>query len=442
MSGAAGLNLGLRRRLPMILQTEAAECGLASLAMVAGFHRRATDPAELRRRFGFSLKGATLKDVIGVADHIGLASRPLRLELEELRLLRTPAILHWDLNHFVVLKSVGRGGITIHDPADGVRRLPFTEVSRHFTGVALELTPTGGFEPAEAPPRIRLRALLGQITGLRRALGHLLLLALAIEIFALIAPLFLGLTIDNAIVSADRGLLATLAAAFALLLLLQTGVTALRGWMLITLGASLKVQARTNLFSHLLNLPASYFETRHVADIMSRFESQDTILQTLTRDLVVAILDGLMCVLTLILMVVLAPVLAAVAFAGALLYGLLRWASYAPLRQASAEAIIWEARRDSHFLESLRGMKTIKLMGGQNDRRARWLNLLVETVNRQLVTQRLDLLFKTANMLLLGALTILVVYLAARMILANGFSVGLLVAFLAYKDLFLRRVSG
>ncbi|WP_096787402.1 peptidase domain-containing ABC transporter [Rhodobacter sp. CZR27] len=442
MSVTEGLQFGWRRRLPLILQTEAAECGLASLAMVAGYYRRSTDPAELRRRFGFSLKGATLRDVIAVADRIGLASRPLRLEMDELHLLRTPAVLHWDLNHFVVLKAVGRGGITIHDPADGIRRLPMAEVSRHFTGVALELVPTGGFEPAAAPPRIRIRALLGQITGLRRALGHLLLLALAIEIFALIAPLFLSLTIDNAIVSADRSLLTTLALAFGLLLLLQTGVTALRSWMMITLGASLKVQARANLFSHLLDLPASYFETRHVADVMSRFESQDTILQALTRDLVVAILDGLMCVLTLVLMFVLAPVLAAVALAGAGLYGALRWAAYAPLRQASAEAIAWEARRDSHFLESLRGMKTVKLMGGQADRRARWLNLLVETVNRQLVTQRLDLLFRTANLLLLGLLGIGIVYLAARMILANSFSVGLLVAFLAYKDLFLRRISG
>lgn len=442
MSATEGLQFGWTQKLPMILQAEAAECGLACLAMIARYHRRATQPAELRRRFGFSLKGATLKDVIGVADHIGLASRPLRLELEELRLLRLPAILHWDLNHFVVLKSVGLNGITIHDPAEGVRNLSLAEASRHFTGVALELTPTGGFEPTAAPPRIRLRALLGQITGLRRALGHLFLLALAIEILALVSPLFLSLTIDNAIISADRSLLATLAIAFALLLVLQVAVTGLRGWMLITLGASLKVQARTNLFSHLLGLPASYFESRHVADVMSRFDSQDTILQALTRDLVVAILDGLMCVLTLTLMFLLAPILALVALAGAALYGLVRWISYAPLRQASSEAIIWEARQDSHFLESLRGMQTIKLMGGQGERRARWLNLLVETVNRQLVTQRLDLMFRTLNMLLLGALTIGIVYLAARMILANSFSVGLLVAFLAYKDLFLRRVSG
>jgi len=441
VNAADGLRFGWGRRLPMVLQAEAAECGLACLAMIASYHGRHSDPTALRRQFGFSLKGATLKDLVGVADRIGLASRAVRLDLDELGMLRTPCILHWDLNHFVVLRSVGRGGVVIHDPAEGVRKLPIEQVSRHFSGVALELAPTGGFEPAAAPPRVRVRALIGQVAGLRRSLGHLLLLALALEVFALLSPLFLGLTIDQAVVSADRSLLVTLAIAFGLLLLMQTAVSALRGWMLITLGASLKVQARTNLFSHLLALPASYFEARHVADVMSRFDSQETILQALTTDLVVAILDGLMCALTLTLMFVLAPMLATVVLIGAALYGLLRSVSYAPLRQASAEAIIWAARRDSHFLETLRGIKTIKLFNGQRDRRAHWLNLLVETINRQLVTQRLDLLFRSANALLLGGLGILVIWLAARMIIGNAFSIGLLVAFIAYKDLFVQRVS-
>ncbi|MFM9857165.1 peptidase domain-containing ABC transporter [Pseudoxanthobacter sp. M-2] len=437
-----GLQFGWGRRLPVILQAEAAECGLACLAMIAGYHGHHADPGALRRRHGFSLKGATLKDVITVADRLGLASRPLRLDLHELAMLQTPCVLHWDLNHFVVLKSVGRSGVTIHDPAEGLRRLSLADVSRHFTGVALELTPTGGFEAAEAPPRVRIRALLGRVIGMRRALGHLLLLAFALEVMALLAPMFLALTVDQAIVSADRDLLLTLAVAFGLLLMLRTGVGFLRDWMLMTLGASIKVQSRKNLFTHLVALPARYFETRHVADVMSRFESQDTILQALTTDLVVALLDGLMCVVTVAVMFVLAPALATLALAGAVLYGLLRWAFYAPLRQASFEAIVWAARRDSHFLETVRGMKTVKLFNGQRDRRAHWLNLLVETTNRQLATQRLKLLFKTANALLLGTLGILVVYLAARMVLDNVFSVGLLVAFLAYMDMFLRRASG
>lgn len=435
------LNLGGSRRLPMLLQIEASECGLASLAMIAHYFGSYVDLAHLRRRFGMSLKGATLKDVMIVADRLGLASRPLRLELTELANLRLPCILHWDLNHFVVLKSVSPTGVVIHDPAVGVRRLSYDVISRHFTGVALELMPTSEFEPAAAPPRVRYSQLLGRVAGVKRALTHLLGLATVIEVFAMVSPFFLSWVVDQAIVGSDRDLLLGLALGFFLLLLLQTAVTATRGWMLIGLNASLKVQARANLFSHLLNLPVSYFETRHLGDVMSRFTSQETLLQAITTEFVEAILDGLMVGITLILMFVLAPDLAWVVLVGAALYGVLRWGAYAPLFHASSEAIVWGARRDSHFLETLRGIRTVKLFNAQQERRAHWLNLLVETVNRQLTTEKLRLFFRTANSLLLGVLMILIVWLGAQRVLDGGFSVGLLLAFIAYKTQFLQRIS-
>jgi ATP-binding cassette, subfamily B, bacterial CvaB/MchF/RaxB len=434
-------NFGWGARLPLVLQTEAAECGLACLTMVASYHGHGADLATLRRQFGLSLKGATLQDLVRIADRFGFASRPVRLELEELQLLKTPCILHWDLNHFVVLKSVGRHGIIIHDPGVGVRRLPLFEVSKHFSGVAVELTPTGGFQPAQAAPRIRLRALLGHMVGLLGSLGQLFLLALGIEVCTVASPFFMQWVVDHVLVTADRDLLLTLALGFALLLLVKTTVSAMRGWMLLTLGAALTVQGRANLFSHLISLPAAYFETRYLGDVMSRFGSQETILRAITTDVVEALLDGLMASITLIVMFVFAPVLAIIVLVGAMLYGLLRWAAYMPLRQASAEAIVWSARRDSHFLETLRGIKTIKLFNGQESRRTHWLNLLVETVNRQLTTQKLQLLFRIANSLLIGVLAILVVWLGAQRVLEHTFSVGMLLAFVAYKDQFLGRVS-
>lgn len=345
------------------------------------------------------------------------------------------------MNHFVVLKAIGRGSAIVHDPAVGVRRLSHGQLSRHFTGVALELVPTVAFRPAAPAPRVQMRQLIGRVVGLKRSLGHLLCLALAMEAFAMASPLFLVWVLDHAIVAADRDLLLTLALGFGLLLLLQAAVFAMRGWLLILLGSSLKVQARANLFSHLMNLPASYFETRQMGDILARFGSQETILQALTTETVVAVLDGVMCAITLGIMFAFAPLLAVVALTAGLLYALLRAISYTPLRQAGMEGIVWAARRDSHFLETLRGIKTIKLFNGYDDRRARWLNLLVETVNRQIATQKLDLLFKTANTLLLGALGILIVWLGARSVLEGAFSVGMLVAFLSYKDQFLRRTS-
>ena len=432
---------GMSRRLPLHLQTEAAECGLACLAMVAGFHGQAADLAALRRRFPVSMKGMSLKDLVALADRLGFAARPVRLELQELPLLRTPCILHWDLNHFVVLQKTDGREAVIHDPAFGIRRLGLAEVSRHFSGIALELLPLGGFEPRAPAPRLRLASVLGHVVGLKRACGQLFLLALAIEILAVLAPFFLQWVVDHALVTADRDLLLTLALGFGLLLLLRTLIGALRGAMLIRLGASLKVQGRANLFSHLISLPAAYFETRHLGDVVSRFSSQEAIMAALTTDAVEAVLDGLLAALTLALMYVFSPLLATAVLLGALLYALVRWAGYHPLRQASQESIVWSARGDSHFLETLRGIKAIKLLNGQEERRGRWLNLMVEAVNRQVGAQQLRLLFSTVNALIIGGLAITVIWLGAHRVLDRAMSVGMLIAFIAYKDQFLGRVG-
>jgi ATP-binding cassette subfamily B protein RaxB len=195
------VEFGGRQRLPVFLQTEAAECGLASLGMVAWFHGHRIDLAGLRRRFTVSLKGATLAYLMQAAGNLNLAPRPLRLELQELPQLRAPCILHWDLNHFVVLKQADSRGIVVHDPAFGVRRLSLAEASKHFTGIALELSPTSQFKPADERRRIRLGDLLGRVEGLRRSLAQVFVLALALQAIAIVSPFYMQWAVDGAVVS-------------------------------------------------------------------------------------------------------------------------------------------------------------------------------------------------------------------------------------------------
>ncbi len=435
------VNLGLGARLPMIFQTEAAECGLACLAMVSGYFSGRSDLRELRRDFSVSMKGTRLKDMVGIAHLLDLSSRPLRLELDEIDQLQCPCVLHWDLNHFVVLREVRRKHVVVHDPASGIRKLTREQLSEHFSGVALELSPNAVFQPAEPAPALRLRQLFGRVVGLKRSLGQVLVIALTIELLSLAQPLMLQWVVDNVIVSADLDLLITLSIGFVLLTVLQVIFTTLRGWMLMTISASMNVQSSGSLYGHLQNLPATYFETRHLGDIVSRFASMETIQKALTTDLVEVVLDGLFAVLTLVMMLLFSPLLTAVVVGFALLYGLLRVAMYPPLRNASLEHIVWDARKDNHFLESMRAVRTIKLMLGQETRRAQWLNLLVESLNRQLTTQKLTLLFRGANGLLLGVLGIVVIGLAASQVIASTLTVGAMLAFISYKNQFVGRIT-
>ena len=436
------LEFGSRQRLPVFLQTEAAECGLASIGMVAWFHGHRIDLAGMRRRFTVSLKGATLAYLMQVAGALHLAPRPLRLELDELSKLKAPCILHWDLNHFVVLKSADARGAVIHDPAFGVRRLSLAEVSAHFTGIALELSPTVDFRQADERRRIRLGDLMGRVSGLGRSLAQVFVLAVALQAIAIVSPFYMQWAIDGAVVSADRDLLTVLGMGFLMLAVIQVALSALRSWMVLYLGTTLNLQWLANVFSHLLRLPVSYFEKRHLGDVVSRFSAVNTIQRTLTSSFVEAIIDGVMAIATLAMMLVYSATLAAVAIAAVTAYGLLRYLFYDPLKRATEEHIVHTAKQQSHFLETIRGVQSIKLFGRQESRRSRWLNLVVDAVNQDLVTQKLSLGFRSANGLVFGIERVAIVWLGALLVLDSAFSVGMLFAFVSYKEQFSARVSG
>ena len=441
MSFLDDISFGFGAKLPLVLQTEATECGLACLCMVAGYHGYRSDLASLRRKFSVSLKGATLSNLIQIANQLELGTRPLKLELDELEQLKLPCILHWNFNHFVVLKDVGAKSITIYDPASGLRKLPHSEVSKAFTGVALELWPNAGFKPQEQKQEIKLRHLMGRVSGLFRSFGQILLLALALEVFSLVSPFFLQWVIDNVIVSADRDLLTTLAIGFGLLMLLQQAVSTIRSWVIMYMGVTLNIQWCANVFSHLVRLPVQYFEKRHLGDVVSRFGSVDQIQRTLTTSFLEAILDGLMTLVTLVMMFIYSATLGWIAVGAMVLYGLSRWVWYRPLRTATEEQIIHAAKQQSHFLETIRGVKTIKLFQRQDERRSSWLALLVDQINADLRTQKLQLLYKLLNGFLFGIENILIIWLGAKLVMDGNFTVGVLMAFNAYKGQFDGRVA-
>ncbi len=433
---------GPGRRVPVVLQTETAECALACLAMVAAAHGLDIDLPSLRQRFSVSVKGVTLTELVRMAGALNLGARALRAEPADLPALQHPCILHWDLNHYVVLVGFQRGLALVHDPAQGLRRVKPEELSRRFSGVVLELQPGAGFMPARERQALSLRQLLGPVSGLRRALLQIAVLALALEAFVLLTPFLMQWVVDGVLPSADTDLLATLGIGFALLVLVQAGTAAARAWAVLVLSSTLNLQWLVNVYTHLLRLPAGWFERRHAGDIWSRFGSVQQIQRTLSTHFIEAVLDGLLVLLTLALMAFYSLQLTAVALAAVAAYALLRWAFFRPLREASEEALVFEARQNSHFLESLRGVQTIKMFNAQADRRQRFASLVVDTMNAGIAIRKLELMFSVLHRGLFGLERVAVIWLGALLVLDQRLSVGMLFAFFAYKETFALRFSG
>ena len=429
------------RSTPLVLQTEAAECALACLAMVAGAHGHRIDLPTLRQRFSLSLKGATMADLVRMAGAMQMHPRALRAEPDQLPQLALPCILHWDLNHFVVLTAVRGNSVTLHDPARGERRMKLDELSRHFTGIALELTPAADFEVRTEKQHVSLKQLLGPVRGLKRALLQIFVLAAGLEAFLLLSPFFLQWVVDGVLVSADRDLLVTLGVGFGLLVALQVATAAVRSWAVLHLSATLNLQWLGNVFAHLMRLPMAWFEKRHTGDIWSRFASVQQIQKTLTTHFIEAVLDGLLVTATLAMMLFYSVSLTAIVLAAVAAYALLRWAFFRPLREATEEALVLEARQSSHFLESLRGVQSIKLFNRQADRQARFMNRVVDTMNADIETRKLELMFSVLHRLLFGVERVAVVWLGALLVMEQQLSVGMLFAFVAFKEQFAQRFS-
>lgn len=435
------LHFGWSRRLPMIRQSESSECGLACLAMISGYYGQHIDLPSLRRRFSTSLKGITLARLIGIAQTLGLACRPLRLEIDELSRLQTPCILHWDLDHFVVLRGVRKHRATIHDPAVGERRLRFDELDPHWTGIAVELSKGPTFRRKAPPSPVSLRKLAGSIQGLGKALWVIFSLALLLELIALLWPQFLQVTIDQVLADGDHNLLTLLGLSFLLLLAMQTVVSALRTWTVMWLGTHFNLSWAGNVFQHLLRLPQDYFLKRHLGDIVSRFGAVGVIQQTITTKFVGVILDGLMASLTLAVMLVYSPLLTGIVALALAIYAAMRILYYRVYFESNLSQITTSAKQQSVFMEAVRGVQTIRLHNQTAAHASRYLNATADTLNTSIAVQKLDLLFGSIDGLTTGAQRIGVLWLGAYFALGGHFTAGMLMAYVAYADQFTTRAS-
>lgn len=434
-----GQSLGLfgRRRVRLIRQTQVAECGLACLGMVADFHGLRLDMGTLRRRFPPSSRGLTLRALMTIADALGLTPRPLRVEFEALGELALPAILHWDLNHFVVLEAVSNRKALIHNPGGRSGWMRLAEVSDHFTGVALELEPSVDFEPGEARQRVRLRQLWTRIRGLKRAVTQTVLLSLMLQAFALVSPYYLQLAVDTAVPELNLGFLSVLAIGFGLFAVLTGVVTLLRATVLLSAGASFGYGLSSAVARKLFRLPVDWFGTRHVGDILSRFQSILPIRQMLAENAPAVFVDGLLALLTFTLMMVYSPTLSLVSALALLLYAAVRWVLFGMQRAAQDDMLVSGGREQSILIESLHGIRSLRLSAKETLRHALWQARMTDSVNASVRLQKFANIQTALQTTLFALENVAVVWLALSLVIKGGFSIGMVFAYLAYKTQFL-----
>ncbi|OSN05419.1 peptidase domain-containing ABC transporter [Lonsdalea iberica] len=435
------MDLKLLRRIPLVHQTEASECGLACLAMICGYYGKNIDLIALRQRFNVSARGATLAGINDIAEQLEMSTRALALDLDDISALKTPCILHWDFNHFVVLVSAGNRRFVLHDPARGRRTVGLAEMSQYFTGVALELWPSSQFAAETVKNRVRLGTLIRSISGIKGALTKIFCFSLVIETINLVVPIGTQLVMDHAIPAGDKGLLTLICAGLLFFILLRTAISTVRSWSSMIMETLINVQWQAGLFTHLMHLPLSFFERRKLGDIQSRFDSLDKLRKTFTTSLVGAIMDGIMVACVLVMMVLYGGTLTLVVLGFSTVYVLIRLLTYDRYRQLSEESLIRGARAGSFFMETLYGIATIKMQGMSSRRSSHWLNLEIDTINTGIKVTKMDLLFGGLNTFIASCDQVMILWLGTSQVIDNQMTIGMFVAFGVFREQFSERLA-
>lgn len=433
------------------MQSEAAECGLTCLAMIMNYHGIPTTLFDLRALHPISLKGLSLHDLIKIAGSYNFNTRALRIETNQIQLLKTPAILHWNLNHFVVLVKATPKKITLHDPAKGLQELSMKDFSKSFTGIALELETDHIkqkiFKKTNSE-KLGLYALLKSSQSIKKPLLSIFMLALLLQVLVLAGPQYIQHMVDvllakNSLSSAlvQTKTLWDLAILFAGLKFIEVAMGLLRSIGIARIGIKFNLEIGEWLFKKLLSLPMGFFEKRHIGDIVSRFAATDKIRQSITQGLIEGLIDGLMSISTLTFMFFYSVSLGSLVITASGLYILVRWKTFYQFKISNEQMIQASALQNTYFMESIRGIQPIKIFAHEDQRAQTWKNYFIDYLNALYETALQKSKFNASKTLIFGLQLITVILLGCLLINQHKFSLGMLYAFLFYQTLFTQSVS-
>jgi ATP-binding cassette subfamily B protein RaxB len=418
------------------MQDEMAECGYASLVMCLQTHGDLITLAELRENYPIGISGSNFLQLGDIAEIRGFQCDSYELSLDEIPDLQTPCILHWDIDHFVVLTKVTKNKIVIHDPAVGEIIYNKEEVNKHFTGYALELTPTAAVNKTAKPNKRMSVFDFMQGSNLKKHLLYTVFMALVLQLMALCIPLIMQTTIDELISIKETGYILGLTIVGIAIIVVTLFLSLLKSWTLLFIGYRWHAHFSSYYFKKITNLSTSYIEQRGSSDIYSRFRSLDHIKDALSEQLVAGIIDSIMIIVTFFALIMYNLNLALVTLGFFLIYSMVRYNIYHKEQSHTRKEILANAKEDQYFLETVRNIESVKIFNAQRQRQQGWKKWYTQGVNENIELAKVKMWILSGQQFLNQFELLTLLFLASVTVINGQLTLGGLFAFFTLRQLF------
>ena len=430
------------KKVPIILQMEALECGAASLAMICAYYKKFIPLERLRIECSVSRDGCNAKNILIAARHNGLTAKGFSYnDVDALKEnVDFPAIIHWNFNHFVVLCGFKKDKAVLADPASGFRYVPMAEFEKSFTGIVLMFEPSETFEPGGQKKSI-MGFLLRRLQGAVTPLVFIMLTGLLLTIVGSVKSVFSQIFTDQVLVPTDKSMITPLLKAMGITLVISFILETFQSVYLLKIRGKMSVVSGTRFMWHVLRMPVEFFSQRFAGDISSRQSSNDTIADTICTKVAPIVLNVVMAVLYFAILlyydVLMAFICLAVALVNILIIKLVSKQNENDNKSISRDA----GKLQGATVAGVSMIETIKSSGCEAGYFQKWIGYQTKFTNAlQRLRERVTLI-GTLPSLLMGIANTTILLLGVYNILIGKFTMGSLMAFQSFVGSFLGPIN-
>lgn len=429
-----------KRKVPTVLQMEAVECGAASLAMILAYYGTYVPLEKLRIQCGISRDGSKASNLLKVARQYGLEAKGYRKEPEDLRSVKTPMIVHWEFNHFLVVERIDKNDVYLVDPASGPKKISFEVFDLSFTGVVLEFIPTEAFKKIGQKPKIT-SMLSRRMRGTSKELLFLLLVGFCLALPGIVTPIFSKIFVDDILLSNRAEWLIPLLCGMAFTSLLRGVLTWMRGYYLLRFETKLSIQNAAIYLWHVLHLPVEFFTQRFSGDISSRMENNNRIAQALSGKVATTVLNCVMLIFYILLMLYYNVALTLLVILTAIVNILVLKKISKKRIDINQKLLVDKGKMQGTSISGIRSIETLKATGAESDFFAKWAGYHGKVLNGEQEMGKSNILLSALPSLLSKLSYNAVLIFGGIEIMKGNMTIGMLVAFQSLVVSFMQPVT-
>ncbi|MFT3696205.1 MAG: peptidase domain-containing ABC transporter [Kofleriaceae bacterium] len=416
-----------KKAVPFTQQLEWTDCGAASLCMVMAFHGKEVKLAEVREAMGIGRDGVSAKAILDTAEKYGLTGRGIKVNIEQVKLLKQATILHWEFNHFVVFDRIVKDGVRIVDPATGPRDVTMADFARQFTGVAIELLTTARFTKQKFE-KGRLKRYVDELLSEKGLFSRIVVISLFLRLLALAMPLVTGMIIDKVVPRADYSLLYVCLATIAGMTIFNIISEVVRSFILLHLRIALDTRMTLGFLDHMVSLPYSFFQRRSTGDLMMRVDSNGTVREIVTSKSMSAILDGLFVLLYAGVIFYVNPLLGIITILMSGVEALVFLCARPTYQRLLAADLDKQAKAHSYMVQLLGGIETLKCAGAERLGLEKWSNLYTDEVNVKMQRARVSSYVDSIRGAVASLGPMLILTIGATSVMSDKLTIGTMLA--------------